>query len=413
MNTIRRLIMGIILFAILGSLAVAQEQGQARLKIILRYDDYSRYTSMELAESFVEMAKGVGAGVMLGVIPFPYGDYPDSYREGSVPAPFLSPEKTALLKRYLAEGSIEVAMHGFSHKNNVSKGRNSEFSGLPEGRQAAILKTAKASLEGAIGSRVRAFVPPFNQYDATTLKVLEDAGFKLLSAGMRSFSDAESNLKFLPGTTYVNNLKKVVTRALANGHTDATVVVTLHPYDIVESGEKLPAFRKNRGQVSMKTITADLEAISKLPQVQLSSVTRLLDSGEDLAMERWHANLGLRDSLVSRYHLLPEALRLYPVTGLYYSRDAAEQLYSRQQWVAIALYLGVLLITALVTLLLIRLLSRRFGRIALAFGALSLAGLAGIALLILTTGYHNIFATAIAGGLGVLLGAAIGPPKTA
>jgi peptidoglycan/xylan/chitin deacetylase (PgdA/CDA1 family) len=378
-----------------------------KLKIVLRYDDYSRYTSMQLAADLIEMAKHFGGGLMIGVIPFPYGEYPEKFDSSAVPPPFLNKEKTELLKKYLDEGSIEVALHGFSHKNNTpeGQGRHSEFSGLPEEKQTVLLKTAKASLEHAIGHKVRVFVPPFNQYDAITLDVLKNAGFELVSGGMMSFSSTDSTLKFLPGTTYVNNLKAVVETAIQKGHTEAMVVVTMHPYDIVESGEKMEEFRKDK-QVSLQQIRNDLAKISKMPDIEISSVKRLLDEDEDLAINRWKSNLRLKKNAITRYHLLPETFNLYPVKGLYYSRDAAERLITLQQLATLALYTTIFLVTAIISWLLVRLLSHRVRRSSLLISTLSLAGIALAGILFALKGIHPLLFTVFACCFGALIGAA-------
>jgi len=403
MSIFRKLVFSIVISVIISAHAKAEESSD-KLKIILRYDDYSNFTSMEVAESFIDAAKSVGAGVLVGVIPFPYDDYPDSYVPGTVLPPLLSQEKLALLKKHVTDGTIEIAVHGYSHENNVSGGRKSEFSGLPENKQVLLLRMAKESLESATGARIRAFVPPFNQYDATTLKALQDTGFEILSAGMESYSQTDAGLMFLPGTAYIDQLKDVVSSCLSKGHTDAAVVVTVHPYDIVESGEKLPEFRKGRGQVSMQSINDELKQIVKSDAVQPSSIGMLLDSGEDLSIERWKANLRLKMSEITRYRIIPDVFGFYPMAGLYYSRHAAEKMYSNQLWSAAVLYGGLVLVTAIITRVFMLRINRQYTSIRVFIGGAALFGIAGIVTLTLFGGFHTIFAPALACGLGMFTG---------
>ena len=400
------------------SLPAIAQNAPGRLKIVLRYDDYSKYTSMDLARQLADMARNAGGGLMIGVIPFPYGEHPDQFDAAAVPAILLSEQKIALLKKYLAEGAIEVALHGFSHRNHVpeGKGRHSEFSGLTEAQQTAVLQTAKASLEQALGSRVRAFVPPFNQYDHTTIRVLEMLGFELVSGGMRSFSNTRSTLKFMPGTVYVDKLAGVIDNALRAGHEDAVVVVTMHPYDIVESGEKMPAFRKDHHQMTLQAIKEDLDRIGKRPGVEFVSVTRLLDGSEDFSIARWKANLALKDSFITRHRLLPAALKLYPVQGLYYSEKTARRLLAEQKRMTLYLYGGLFLIATFLSWLLTRLLSYKYAKTRPALSTLSLLGLVAIAALFAVKGLHPLVLAAAACCLGVFTGAVAmrkSPPSTA
>ena len=404
--------------ALFFSLPGIAQSTPGKLKIVLRYDDYSKYTSMDLARQLADIAREKGGGLMVSVIPFPYADHPDKFDPDAVPAILLSEEKIALLKKYQAEGAVEVALHGFSHRNHVpeGKGRHSEFTGLSEAQQAAVLQTAKASLEQALGSQVRVFVPPFNEYDQITVKVLHALGFELVSAGMGGFTDTQTTLKFLPGMVYVEKLAGVVDNALQAGHEDAMVVVTMHPYDIVESGEKMPAFRRNHHQMTLQAIREDLDRIGKRPEVEFVSVTRLLDGGEDLSIARWKANLALKDSLITRHRLLPAALKLYPMQGLYYSEKAAHQLLADQKRMTLFFYGGLFLVVALLSWVLMRLLYLRHAKIRTIIYTLSLLGLAAIAALFAVKGLHPLVLAAAVCCLGVFMGAITtrkSPPRTA
>jgi hypothetical protein len=402
MSIFRKLAFFIVIVVIASAHAHAKAGGSSgKLEIVLRYDDYSDFTSMEVAESFIDAAKSVGAGVLVSVIPFPYADYPDSFVPEKVPQPLLSQEKIELLKKQSAEGAIEIAVHGFSHENNVATGRNSEFSGLPESKQELLLRIAKESLETATGARIRVFVPPFNQYDAATLKALEDTGFEILSAGMESYSGTDSRLLFLPGTTYIDQLKDVVSNAVSEGHTDAAIIVTVHPYDIAESGEKSPEFRKGEGQTSMQSIIDDLKQIMESGAVQPSSIGMLLANGEDLSIDRWRSNLRLKNSAISHYRIIPADFGFYPIPGLYYSRHAAEKMYSNQIWSAAVLYGGLMLVAAFITWMFIRRIKRQYRNVGIVIGSIALLGIAGIVTVTVLSGFHTAFAAALSCGLGI------------
>jgi len=404
MTRIQRLVSTLTLItAVATSAAAATPSG--RLKVVLRYDDYSDYTSIEVAESLIEAAREVGSSLLVSVIPFPYGEYPATDTVGTPPRPILSDKKVALLRKYAAEGAIEIAVHGYSHRNNVTEGRHSEFSGLPKGQQILLLRTAKASLERATGARIRAFVPPFNQYDATTLMALEETGFDLISAGMGSLSQSDSALRFLPSTTYIDELEGVVSRAIAQGHTNAMVVVTIHPYDIVESGDKLPKVRRGHKQLTLPAVLDELRRLKKLDAAEPTSIATLLTGEEDLSIERWQTNLRLKQSPITQYRLLPAALHLYALPGLYYSRDAATRLLENQRWAALALYGGLTLVVALLIRVLIGPIRGLIKHIAAVLGGAAIAGGAALIALTLLRGFHTLFAPAIACCVGLLVGA--------
>ena len=219
---------------------------------------------------------------------------------------------------------------------------------------------------------------------------------------MESLSTTGSSLLFLPGTAYIDHLKEVVSAAISQGHTDALVIVTVHPYDIVESGDKLPKFSKGRRQLSMGSIRDDLQQILKSDAVQASSINGLLTNGEDLSIARWQANLRTKQSVITKYRILPDALHLYPLPGLYYSTDAAESMLSEQKWSAAGLYGGLMLVVALLIRMLIGRVEGRYRHISAMIGLVAVLGVAGVVILTLSSGFHTIFAPASACCLAML-----------
>ena len=81
-----------IITAVIASTPAKTAEVSDKLKIIFRYDDYSKYTSMEVADSLIKAARDVGSGVLVGVIPFPYCEYPE-YHEPFDPTDPESPAK--------------------------------------------------------------------------------------------------------------------------------------------------------------------------------------------------------------------------------------------------------------------------------------------------------------------------------
>ena len=97
---------------------------------------------------------------------------------------------------------VEVALHGFNHQTNRREeaGGNSEFEGLGYDEQYMKISRGKAILENQLGLKITTFVPPWNSYDSTTLRVLEVSGFSTISAGLWGTCEGSSRLSFIPST---------------------------------------------------------------------------------------------------------------------------------------------------------------------------------------------------------------------
>ncbi len=336
-------------FTAIFILAAIQAVEASQLKIVLRYDDYSRSSNADVEQALFDVARDIGGGVLVGVIPFPGSPYPAI---GSQELPLgvdLDDKKLDLLKGYASQGNIEIEIHGYSHRSNAGDGPNSEFSGLPENTQTFLLSTAKDSLEAAVGCEIASFVPPFNQYDNHTLKALESSGYKLLSASIGGPTLRNGKLSYLPGGAYPQRLKDVVLSALSKNHTDAIIISTLHPYDFVESGTEMADFRRASPQISIQKLIEDLRQINQLKDVRFVSVRSLFASNEDLSPDRLSANLKLKESVVTRHRLLPEAFNLYPLTGLYYSQESANRMYVLQIVTFWLLYVSLALLVTLIS----------------------------------------------------------------
>jgi peptidoglycan/xylan/chitin deacetylase (PgdA/CDA1 family) len=392
------------LAALLCCAGLASAQG-GELKVVLRYDDYSAGSRTETERALFRLTHELGIGVLVGVIPFSAAAEPTTEVPAAAPDLFLPPEKLALLKEYAALNAIEIGIHGFVHADNRGATAASEFAGLPVERQYRLLRTAKAAMESAARSNVRLFIPPFNTYDENTLRALDQAGYRLLSAGAGGPVLEQGALTYLPGGPYPQRLKDAIATALARGHTDALVVSTLHPYDIVGSVGSLPEFRRGAAQLSLDELQRSLTDLKGLDGVRFVGIDRIFE--EDLSAQRLQSNLRLNTSLVTRYRLVPEALNTYPLPGLYYSTDGADRLY-RSQLLWLAAIYGTLF--ALVTALsrtVVHLLSSRWRSVrgvALAMGG---AGISAVVLASHYRGFYLSVATVLTCSLGLLLGSAL------
>lgn len=117
----------------------------------------------------------------------------------------------------------------------------------------------------------------------------------------------------------------------------------------------MPAFRKNKVQVSIADIASDLDYISKIDNIRFTSPAKMFNNKENLSAERLISNMQLWDSLVTQHKLLPSPLNIYPIYGLYYSLEAANDMYFKQIIIASSLFLIILLLTLISSKLLLSL----------------------------------------------------------
>lgn len=395
-----------VLWIALVALMIADAASAAGLKILLRYDDYSQSSNTDVEIALFDAVKAVNGAVLVGVIPFPSLPHPSPDAVDSPLAVELDEKKIGVLQRYASDGVIDVAVHGFNHRDITASGPGkpkSEFRGISEREQRHFLGVAKAALEAATGVRVSVFIPPFNSYDALTLIALEQSGYATLSATLSPQLSHASRVNFLPGGPYPQEFRDVVLSALARRHQDALVVATMHPYDFVESGQEMSSFRNGAKPVSIRQFADDLLYVQKLAQVQFVHGHDFVEQVGSLSSSRAEANLKLRENFVARHRLLPDALNMYALDGLYYEENSAFHMLLGQIAAAVALY-GMLMIGWLFLTVNI------LGRVAVLRSFSLLIGGASTAVVIVLlvkasiTGFYMSSAAGIACFIGILLG---------
>src|SRR4051794_37063630 len=102
------------------------------VRVVFRYDDCSARSSLDLERRFVRAFADCGAQVTLGVIPFVCErDFHDRRPQRTLP---LSAEKVGVLRQAVADGHVEIALHGYSHQR-WSAAQASELAGLTRTEQ--------------------------------------------------------------------------------------------------------------------------------------------------------------------------------------------------------------------------------------------------------------------------------------
>jgi peptidoglycan/xylan/chitin deacetylase (PgdA/CDA1 family) len=245
----------------------------ARMRVAFRYDDCSAVSSLALEQQLVDLFAEFGGKLSLAVIPrVCTGSFRDPGPQTFEPLPR---DKAAFLRTAAQSGRAEVALHGYTHQTWRAPAF-SEFAQVPRDEQANRVRSGRAELEDITGVRVESFVPPWNSYDAATMDVLEEYGFSCLSGSLRGPFPERSSLRFLPYSTWLDDLVRTVDAALQLRWLESVLVVMLHDYDFVESG-------KTPGTLSVPALRRVLQALSARPQVRLCSLEQAIAAGVGLA----------------------------------------------------------------------------------------------------------------------------------
>lgn len=137
------------------------------------------------------------------------------------------------LQLAVANGQLELLLHGFSHTRNPNSVIKSEFCGLPLPTQIDLLRKGRDYIQEKFKLSVPFFAPPWNTYDETTLLALQKVGFQGISADLGGES-VSNGLAYLPCTQIdFGNWDKV----LAQSHSrEGVIVVLFHAYSFSDSG---------------------------------------------------------------------------------------------------------------------------------------------------------------------------------
>lgn len=182
---------------------------QKKIFILMRNDDPCALSNTEHEKKVFELFAKYQVPHVTAVIPHTVFDPHDEKPSTTHPL-HENPELVELIKKYKRKGLLEIAQHGYSHQTNPHRpsaqrnlnstepfaGRGgdwlpyapqhprgySEFDGLSEEEQIIKIRLGKEYLEELFKTSLKTFVFPWNTYDETSLKILENFGFKTLLA---------------------------------------------------------------------------------------------------------------------------------------------------------------------------------------------------------------------------------------
>lgn len=149
------------------------------LDVIFRYDDF-RLKDDPVQNALMDVFESEQVALHIAVIPF---------RPDSIP---IIENGLALehIKNLQKEGVLHIALHGFSHNGN---GIDGEFLNLNAAEQSYRLERGTRLLDSVFDTQVHIFIPPWNRYNRTTLDVLSDMGYTIVSSSYTEDQDVSDS----------------------------------------------------------------------------------------------------------------------------------------------------------------------------------------------------------------------------
>lgn len=269
---------------LLVALVIALPCHARQVTVIFRVDDYSAATNTDVERGMFEVFEKANVPLTVAVVPRVvenmYGQ-----ADGAIPGRELElpQDKIDLLRDYVARGVVEAALHGYSHELTSAPGSpRSEVAGLSEAEQTRRIGEGKRLLAEAAGMDIVTFIPPFNGYDETTVKVLQREGFTTLSAGLWCPAAASQKLRFLPSTSTLADCRAAVQAARESRAMEPTVVVLFHETDIVEAFDS--------GSMTLSQIAELLQWVNDQDDVRTmtaSAAARAMPQYDSLRFAKW------------------------------------------------------------------------------------------------------------------------------
>ena len=148
---------------------VLGERAAGPPRFLVRVDEYPYYTAfdrpqdLEMSVRFHETMAAAGLVHLMAVVPQLTHE---PLTPGSSGGRELGPGEIAQLERMRADG-VTFAQHGTTHRTrHASPRRRSELCGLDPAATEELLESGRRRLLAAGVGETRAFVPPFNRFDA-------------------------------------------------------------------------------------------------------------------------------------------------------------------------------------------------------------------------------------------------------
>ncbi|MHB1456449.1 MAG: DUF2334 domain-containing protein [Armatimonadota bacterium] len=252
-----------------------QSHNSGKVTVILRYDDYSANSPKAIDKHYIDILKKYNVPSVFAVIPFAI----DKRTKQPI---VISREKIQLIKEMQSRGLVEIAMHGYLHKNRLVNAESvdnySEFIGVPKLKQKQMIVEGLSELKRLFDANIITFVPPWNNYDELTLAALKETGIRILSASMEG--PCSNKIGYMPCTsTDIMEIEDDINRACRLNIKGSCVVILLHPYDF-----------KNNGIYSLAKFDALIGKLTSRKDITFSTFTKQYASGDDFSEHRFVSN---------------------------------------------------------------------------------------------------------------------------
>jgi hypothetical protein len=323
------------LFFLLLSTAIGGADREKQITVIFRYDDYLRFSSTDIAVKLVAAFQQHGFSCTLGVVPYVgSGDYHGPTPQDVVP---LTPAKANIIANAIKDGTVEVALHGYSHQRIREKDGYGEFSTLDYTVQLEWILKGKNLLEQMLHTQITTFIPPWNRYDFNTIRAVEKLGFTCFSADLSGDIEKPSSLSFLPETCGLNKVRDAVESARRIPDIQPIIVALFHEYNLLDVD-------RDRGDITYQELLELLGWLRAQDDVHVRSIeqtTKIL--ADFLNARRFMNNRYLRET-----HLIPIPPflhDLYSPAGVYLSQDVSKDNKTKRSLFAWLFYFAILLVS--------------------------------------------------------------------
>ncbi len=282
-----------------GAFVFAAATLPAKTYVIFRYDDFSadpngiRTPLREQVWQGEQKADAFFAKYhfphVLAVVPgsVAVNEYP-GWVGGAEFSVEQDPEKVLWLRRAVQEGRVEAAQHGFCHQRNTAAGHSpGEFREISYERQLQKLQEGKAILMRALeGRRPTVFIPPFNAWDGNTTRALRQEGFSVLFMNRAYFYESMKGLNILPQAFGLRKLEKMSDSDLLSLPDGSVLAILYHPVDLAVFPDSIKTGAANQ-YFSPERFDRLLSRLSRMPGIEVTTPSRLLQQGQDLSWRRY------------------------------------------------------------------------------------------------------------------------------
>jgi len=244
--------------------------GQANSKIIFRIDDFGN-DNTEFYYKLFDLFQSYNFPLTVGVIPF---------EEDASRIVALDSTEIRLLRKGISDGYLEIAQHGYTHENIINgKSFKSEFYGFPYKVQYKKILSGKNTLEKQLDCKINIFIPPFNNYDSTTIKVLEKTGFDILSPALYGkVNMCKTNISIIPYTVTLKDFLKNKNKILEDLSINNRIVIILfHTYNFYCNEEYFKKHSKYKliPFLSFKEFSKLINQISLIDNIEITNFNNI------------------------------------------------------------------------------------------------------------------------------------------